>query len=252
MKLTRPQLVGVVVIGVLALGVWVCLIGLVVQNSRQVSQLLAPTATPLASLDQTSETDPLATETLVPEPSPTPTPLAPQTRYDLKVASDPEDAELRIERGYAYIELGAYDHAIGDFDVAIRLDDTLATAYSGRGEAYFHLKEWTKSVEDLEMGLSMDPGLAQACALHGHLLSEWGQYGPALTALRRAVELDNEDPRTRIWLAQTLLHSGNPEQAETEYTMAISLEAHPVEAYAGRAMVLAELGEFGLIERLSG
>lgn len=246
MKLTRSQLIVVIVLGVLAVGVFCCLVSIVVVNSPQFSQVLAPAAPTLPpSPVRTGQptVPPTPTASPVPTPTPTPTPIAPQTRYDLQVVGDPENPALRVQRGYAYMTLGAYDQAIEEFDTAIGLDGRLAEAHVGRGEAAFHLKEWSAALKDFERALALNPDLASAHAWRGYLLSERGKYGLALAPLRQAVALDDTDPWKRVLLAQALLRSGNPEEAQIEYTTVLSLEVHSVEAHVGRALAQAELGD---------
>lgn len=238
MKLTRSQQIVLVVLGVLTIGVYGCLVSTMVRSSRQASLASLPAA-------QTEEptSSPTATASPTPAPTPTPIPPAPQTRYDLQVAHEPENPTPRLQRGYAYIALDAPTYAIEDFDAAIELDDTLARAYAGRGEALFHVKEWTAAEEDFEVALALNPDLADAHAWRGYLLSERGRHGPAIEALRQAVELDKGDPWKRIVLAQALLHSGSPGEAKIEYTAALALEGRSTEAYVGRAMAYAEEGD---------
>jgi tetratricopeptide (TPR) repeat protein len=236
MKLTRSQQIVLIVLGVLTVGVYGCLVSTMVRSSRQASP---------ASLSAAQTEEPTSSPTATPSPTPTPTPIppAPQTRYDLQVAREPENPTLRLQRGYAYMALDAPTYAIEDFDAAIELDDTLAEAYAGRGEALFHVKEWTAAEEDFEVALALNPDLADAHAWRGYLLSERGRYGPAIEALRQAVELDKGDPWKRIVLAQALLRSGSPGDAKIEYTAALALEGRSTEAYVGRAMAYAEEGD---------
>jgi tetratricopeptide (TPR) repeat protein len=256
MKLTRSQLIVLIILGVLTVLVYGCIVSIVLWNSQQIAQVFTPTAAtsppPATQAEEpmvspTATVPPVPTSTSVPAPttSPsTPTPAAPQTRYDSQVADDPGNSAPRLQRGYAYIELGAYTHAVEDFDVAIGLDGTLAEAYLGRGEARFHLKEWGAALEDFEQALALNPDLADAHAWRGHLLSERGEYRLAIGALRQAVALDEVDPIKHLRLAQALLRGGSPGQAEIEYTAALSLDPHSVEAYVGRAMAQAEQGDF--------
>ena len=239
MKLTRSQLIVLVVLGLLTIGVYGCLISTVVRNSRQMAQVITPA--PLPSPEEPTSTP---TATPSPTPTPTPTPIAPQTRYDLQVARDPQNPALRLQRGYAYIALGAYIYAVQDFDVAISLDDTLAEAYLGRGEAHFYLKEWSAALEDFNRALALDPELADAYLWRGQLLSIQRKHTPALEVLRQAVALDETDAMKRVALAQALLRSGDAEAAEIEFTKALTLETRLAEAYVGRAMALAEQGDF--------
>jgi tetratricopeptide (TPR) repeat protein len=238
MKLTRSQQIVLVVLGVLTIGVYGCLVSTMVRSSRQASPASLPAA-------QTEEPTSSPTTTASPTPTPTPAPIppAPQTRYDLQVAREPENPTPRLQRGYAYIELDAPLYAIEDFDAAIDLDDALAEAYAGRGEALFQVKEWTAAEEDFEVALALDPDLANAHAWRGYLLSERGRHGPAIEALRQAVELDKVDPWKRILLAQALLRSGSPGEAKIEYTAALALEDRSTEAYVGRAMAYAQEGD---------
>jgi tetratricopeptide (TPR) repeat protein len=246
MKLTRSQLILLIVLGVLTVVVYGCLVSTMVRNSQQVSEMLAPGAATNPPEAQVEEpvSSPTVTASPIPTltPTPTPIPAAPQTRYDLQVARDPENPTLRLQRGYAYMDLGAYFYAIEDFDTAIGLEGTLAEAYLGRGQARFHSKEWSAALEDFGQALVLNPDLADAHAWRGTLLSEWGRHGAAVEALQQAVTLDEMDPAKRLWLAQALLRSGSPDEAQLEYTTVLSLNARSIEAHVGRAMALAEQG----------
>jgi tetratricopeptide (TPR) repeat protein len=153
-----------------------------------------------------------------------------------------------LQRGYAYIEMGAYASAIEDFNTAIALDGTLAEAYLGRGVARFHTKEWTTALADLDQALALNPGLADGYAWRGYLLAEWGQFNQGLDDLRQAIALDETDPAKHIRLGHALLHNGRPSQAKVAFSTALSLESHSAEAYAGRAMAEAELGDMEAAE----
>ncbi|MBE9472831.1 MAG: tetratricopeptide repeat protein, partial [Chloroflexi bacterium] len=235
MKLTRSQLIVLIVLGVLAIGVCGCLVSIFLRNSQQITGVLAPTPTPPPSATPTEVPPPSPTP--VPPPTLTPTPVAPQTRYDLQVMRDPQNPTLRLQRGYAYIALGAYTCALEDFDAAIGLDASLAEAYLGRGEIYYHVREWSAAAEDFERARALNPDLADAHAWRGYLFSEWREYGPALEPLRQAVLLDEADPWKHLLLADALLHSGSPVEASLEYTAVLTLNVRSIEAYVGRAMV---------------
>jgi len=241
MKLTRSQLTMLIILVVLTIGVFGCLVIIFVRNSQQITGVLADTPTPRPSATPTETPPPSATP--VPPPTLIPTPVAPQTRYDLQVMRDPQNPTLRLQRGYAYIALGAYTYALEDFDAAIGLDAALAEAYLGRGEAYYHVKEWSAAAEDFERARALKPDLADAHAWRGYLFSEWRQYGAALEPLRQAVALDEADVWKHLLLADALLHSGSPVEASVEYTAVLTINVRSVEAYVGRAMALAEQGD---------
>jgi len=243
MKLSRAQIIVVAIMGTMTIGVYVLLIGIVIRNMRLLSQGPAATISVLALPGQEGEGTGVPTEPYVTPGPPTATPVVPQTRYDLQVARDPQNALLRLDRGYAYMALGAYASAIEDFTIAIDLNASLAEAYVGRGEARFYTRGWNEALADFDQALRLNPSLPDAHAWRGHLLSERGDYGPGIEALQEAVILDDADPQKRIWLAQALLASGEPANAEQVFGEAIARDARSIEAYVGRAMALAEQGD---------
>jgi Tfp pilus assembly protein PilF len=255
-EMTCSQRIIIGILGLLTIVVCGALVAIFVLNPEMTSQIVAPpTATlipTLTPLPPSPTPPPIAflatpTPTATPTPPPTFTPLpvssAPQTQYDAEIAQDPDNPTLRLQRGYAYIEIGAYTDAIEDFDAATRLDDISADPFLGRGVARYYAKEWTAALADFDHALALNPDLADAYAWRGYLLSEWGQFNLGIDALRRAITLDDADPAKYIRLGQVLLYNGRPSQAKTEFSTALSLESHSVEAYAGRAMAEAELGD---------
>jgi tetratricopeptide (TPR) repeat protein len=254
-EMTCSQRIIIVILGLLTIVVCGALAAIFVLNPEMISQIVAPpTATLIPTLTPLPPSPtpppvafptptPAATPTPPPTSTPTPVSSAPQTQYDADIAQDPDNPTLRLQRGYAYIEVGAYTDAIKDFDAAIRLDEISADPFLGRGVARYYAKEWTAALEDFDHALVLNPDLADAHAWRGYLLSEWGQFNLGLDALRRAIALDDADPAKYIRLGQALLYNGRPGQAKAEFSTALSLESHSVEAYAGRAMAEAELGD---------
>jgi len=239
MELTRLQIVGLIIVIMLTLAVYAGLVFTVIQTNQRLERSRLPTPPPP---EDAGSPTPTLTPSPTPSPTPTitPTPAAPQTRYDLDVQADPEDPQLRIDRGYAYIEREAYEYALADFDTAIELDPTLPNAYLGRGEGQFYLREWTAARDSFEEAVALDPELAAAHAWLGHLLSLRTEHEQAIEHLEEAVALDENEPAYHVWLADALLRADQPAEAETRYSTALGLESQSVEAYVGRALALAE------------
>ena len=246
MGLSRRQTIMVVVLTTLVILVCGLLVSISVVNSAQIAQTL-PIVGPLAGhpLGGTEDEDPAPTAVITPTiaPSPTPTPRTPQTRYDLQVEHEPRDPSLRVLRGEAYLELSALGPAMQDFGTAIGLDPTLAEAYLGRGRAEYILKEWTAALSDFDRAIEANSDLADAHAWRGFLLAEWGEYGRALEGLQQAVAVDASSAWYHTLLGQALLLNGDPEGAQGEFTVALWLDARRIDAYVGRAMTQAELGD---------
>jgi Flp pilus assembly protein TadD len=254
-KMTRSQRIIIIVLGLLTIVVCGALASIFILNPEVISEIVAPpTATlmpTLTPLPPSPTPPPIAFSLPTPRPTPVPTstPIpvpasdAPRTEYDFQIAEEPDNPTLRLQRGYAYIEMGAYAYAIEDFNVAIALDGASAEPYLGHGVARFYTKEWTAALADLNQALTLNPGLADAYAWRGYLLSEWGQPNQGIDDLRQAIALDETDPAKHIRLGHALLRNGRYSQAKSAFSTALSLESYSVEAYAGRAMAEAELGD---------
>ena len=57
--------------------------------------------------------------------------------YDMAIRLDPQLASAYVNRGKAHNELGQYHLAIRDLDEAVRLDPQLILAYYNRSLSYF-------------------------------------------------------------------------------------------------------------------
>ncbi len=258
MKMTRSQRLIIAVLGVLTAIVCGVLTTIFALNSQEILRAFGPapadTAIPptpvpteTPTIPPTHTPSPTPTPTAEPTFTPTPTPSAPQTSFDAQIADEPENPSLRLQRAYAYIEMGVYTDAIGDFNLAISaasgVTETLAEAYTGRGQARFYLKEWNAALEDLDQAVALTPDLVDAHAWRGHLLTEQGEYELGIEALRQAVTLDETDPVKYIWLGQALLGGQRYNEAKEAFSASLSLHAFSVEAYVGRAMAEDALGD---------
>lgn len=65
-------------------------------------------------------------------------------------------------RGNAYQDGKDLDHAIADFDAAIRLRPDYALAYSNRGNAYSRRKDYTRAIASYDEAIRIDPNQASA------------------------------------------------------------------------------------------
>lgn len=85
--------------------------------------------------------------------------------YTQAIEQSPENVFAYNNRGFVSLDLGNLENAISDFDQAIAIDDTFASAYYGRGKAYASRNSsvWDRqqAIADLEqfLALGQDPDL---------------------------------------------------------------------------------------------
>ncbi len=183
------------------------------------------------------------TATSVP-PTPTMTPIPPvSTQFDLRLLQDPNNVGLRIERGYKYLELRAYDLAINDFEHARGLEQQNPLIHVGLGQAHFYAHQWEQAEQDLNAALTRDENSEEAHFWFGTVLYYAGQYAKAATEFDWAAELNPENPRNEAWLALAAASDGQLSEAEAAAERAIALDAKFAPAYLGRAQVRLAQGD---------
>src|SRR6516164_8569996 len=74
----------------------------------------------------------------------------------------PKTAVAFNNRGMAYQAKGQYDHAIADFDEAIRRDPKLAPAFYNRGLAYGSKDQYDRAIVDFDEAIRLDSRFAFA------------------------------------------------------------------------------------------
>ncbi len=68
-------------------------------------------------------------------------------------------AAVYDNRGTAYGKTGDDDHALADFNEAIRLDPKHVNAYNGRGNAYYDKGENDHAIADYNEAIGLDPNM---------------------------------------------------------------------------------------------
>jgi len=110
------------------------------------------------------------------------------------IAGSTDKASNDFELGYAYGQLLKYDEAISYLNKAIELDDQFALAYKERGTVYYRSKQYSKVLDDYEKYetyITGDINDADYYYRKGWVEDDQGKYTDAVTALKKAVALDN-------------------------------------------------------------
>jgi tetratricopeptide (TPR) repeat protein len=143
----------------------------------------------------------------------------------------PEEAKPYNNRGRAYYELGDYEEAVADFTKAIELDPNYAKAYDNRGNAYLEQG-------DVE-------GAANDYVRQGLIYAELGDYGQAITAYTKAIEVAPGYARAYNNRGNAYRKLGDYEQAIADYAEAIELDPSDALTYRNRGLAYQDLGDYG-------
>jgi len=116
-------------------------------------------------------------------------------------AGQATDQELAISynnRGFAYFKKSDYDRAIHDFDRAIGLQSTLATALIGRADAYQAMRQYERALADYEAAAQLDSTFHLERA-KGFLLFYLGRMSQSAETFERYMKSDPADVRVVLF-----------------------------------------------------
>ena len=158
---------------------------------------------------------------------------------NLVLKINPRNARVLIYHGMAQNELGNYQQAISDFNVAIslRINKKLnLEALANRGLSHLWLKNYDKALDDLnsvvEQSTSYNINKAQQLINRAFLYNEIGDYKKALFDSNEAIKLNGTKDdllSAYAWLNRGRAYAGltNYKQALSDYEKIIKLLNNP-------------------------
>ena len=100
---------------------------------------------------------------------------------------------------------------------------------------------FARTLADLDVVLEMQPDLARAHWIRAGLLSKIGRRADALKSARRAVELENTNPRYRLRCAEAIWKAGNPTDALLECQAAVDLAKATPHVRAATLLLMGDI-----------
>lgn len=129
----------------------------------------------------------------------------------------------RLEEAEELLETGQIDAARDLFQQAAEDPKTQVPALVGLGRVALLGADWKQAHEWLAQAHRLDPRDAEALTWQGFLHEREGDRGKALECYRQAVELNADDPATRLCYGRALLEEGKATHAEVQLQAAVHL-----------------------------
>jgi Flp pilus assembly protein TadD len=152
-------------------------------------------------------------------------------------------AELYGARANAYRVQADFDHAIADFDEAIRLDPGRAFYLELRGNIWFAKRDYQHAIADYDRAVQLNPklipayiGRASAHFAHGNLDAAIADYQQAIGLNPRAAVLYIQ--RGNVWRRK-----GDLPRAIADYSEALRIAPAMVGAHVTRGIALEAAGD---------
>ena len=131
--------------------------------------------------------------------------------YDMAIQLRPDYAIAYNDRGVVKGKLGEYDAAIADYDEAIHLAPDLVIAYNNRGSAKFVLKQYNAAITDYDEAIHLKPDYAMAYYNRGNAKTSLGRVSEAAQDFQTALVLAERtgDERLKAMISKPMgIHIG--------------------------------------------
>jgi tetratricopeptide (TPR) repeat protein len=143
--------------------------------------------------------------------------------YDMAIALNPSNYEAYNNRGVAFDGIGHPDKAIADYDKAIALNPRLYDAYNNKGKIYGQTGSFSEAIEQFNKTIEIKPDFALAYVNRGLAYFFIREYEKALEDLNKAIELDRNYTEAYSIRGNVYLRMGNKELAVSDFRKACDL-----------------------------
>src|SRR6266436_4016609 len=147
-------------------------------------------------------------------------------------------------RGNAYYEKRNYNQAIQDYDQAIRLNPSHASAFSNRGVAYASKGDYDRAIENYDEAIRLNPNHADAFSNRGVAYGRKGNYDRAIQNYDEVIRLNPNHANALYNRGNAYKHNKDYDRAVLDYDKVIRLNPNHADAYSNRGLVRFYQGQF--------
>ena len=166
--------------------------------------------------------------------------------FNIAIASAPDMGEAYNNRGLAYFAIGENNKALADFDKAIELMPNSGGSYSNRGAVYLSLGNYDQAIADLDKAIKLSPDLAKAYHNRGLVYLSMGEADKAILDFDKAIELTPETLFTMQATMESRMPTGESPFGNGALNSMMDEQTYAdlPKTYAGRAMAYLQKGDY--------
>jgi tetratricopeptide (TPR) repeat protein len=164
--------------------------------------------------------------------------------YTEILTAGPNLFTIAVERGKLYQQTRDHAEAIADFTTAINFRPMeYFEAYFRRCISYYEIGEHARAIPDCSKAIEINPGAAEYYYYRGLAYTALRTWDKAASDLAAANDRNNENADSHLQLARIYFEMDQLIGSLREYTVAIQKRPGFAEAYKGRSLVKAALGD---------
>lgn len=159
--------------------------------------------------------------------------------FDEAIKINPAYFEAYLYRGLSYADRGNAESAIADYNKAIEINPKNEEVYFVRGVAFAAIKEPDKAIADYTKAIELNPKYVQAYLNRALLSITTGKTDNAISDADKVIEINPNFPGGYYLRGLAYANKNSLEQAIRDYTKAIEINPQYKEAYVNRALARA-------------
>ena len=157
--------------------------------------------------------------------------------YSERVREDPEDGEAYMNLGITYSDMGRYDKAVENFELAVTHFEQTHEAYYGLGQVREQMGDFDKAIDAYKLALKENSRFGAAHFRIGTIYNKQSKRSDAVNHLEKSLQIDPTNADAYYQLGQTYLALDQKLKAEKAFRGALAL----VPDYAAAKKALREL-----------
>ncbi len=147
-------------------------------------------------------------------------------------------------RSYYYMQTEAYEQAIVDYNLLIKLYPQDPLLYLYRGQAFFHLENFVQAEEDYLNAYTLDSANVDICNSLGSLYFIIDLYQDAKIYLDQSIQIDPNNLFAYYYRAYTEYYLGMYETSFEDASVCLRIDPQYVDAYRLQALILMAQGKY--------
>lgn len=147
-------------------------------------------------------------------------------------------------RGNHYRTIKAYDKALADYDIAIKIRPKYDLAYNNKGNIYFSQQQDEQAIENYNKALEINPENIKTYVNRGASYTRLGKFGKAKQDFDKAIALDPNYPNTYLNRSVMQTTLDDYEGALQSYNAYLKLVPNSVDMLNARAVAYQHLQRF--------
>lgn len=151
--------------------------------------------------------------------------------FRIAIENDPQNADLYLERGNAFLNADNTDSALMDYDKVLLLQPSYKEAYYNKGVIYYNRKQYRNSINQTKNAVAIDPDYTEAMLLIGDDFYNSSQLDSAMIWYENAYSKGYRSAALSHVMAYIYDTKGNTQRAISLYKEAISYDTTRTEIY---------------------